>query len=64
MSLATVVTQQTMRAGKERQDCGLQVLIEHLHIFSSDEIMFESDLPRQVDPGPPGVHLEENTLSF
>lgn len=64
MSLATVVTRQTMRAGKERQDRGLQVLIEHLHLFFSDDIMFEFDLPRQVDPDPPGVSLEESTLSF
>ena len=64
MSLATVVTQQTMRASKQRQDCGLQVLIEHLHIFFSDEIMFEFDLPQQVDLGPPGVPVEENVLSL
>lgn len=50
-----------MRAGKQRQDCGLQVLIEHLHIFFSGEMMF--NLPRQVDLGPPGVYFEESVLS-
>lgn len=55
--LATVVTQQTMRAGKQCQDCSLEVLIEHLHIFSLVKL-FEFDLPPQVDVGPPRVDLE------
>lgn len=50
-----------MRAGKQCQDCGLQVLIEHLHIFFPGET--ESDLPPQVDVGPPRVDLEESVLS-
>lgn len=45
---------------KQRQDCRLQALTAHLHIFFSDEIMFEFDLPRQVELGPPGVCLEES----
>lgn len=62
VALATVVTQQTMRAGKQCRDCGLQVLIEHLHIFSLVKL-FEFDLPPQVDVGPPRVDLEETVLS-